>query len=255
MLGACPNSSSTFHIRASLPEPRRARRRWLTSSLHRRRLFGIRASPSRSPRASARCGVPMRSRSWRSVSLPSAISSGSAVTLVSWISQTFLQLVLLSIIIVGQNVLAGADKRSEASYEDADACFTPLWTSNGTWKRKTPRWKRSWLRCASSALPDRRVRSRVDAVRDCRTGGGAVRGGTPFDGGRWIGLRSRRRDGGVRRCCVRFPASGPEVTLGLCLVRPAAAIWWWLWPTVTSWAVISTRSVSSMSGASTVRSW
>ena len=56
------------------------------------------------------------------VSLPSAVQSGSAVTLVSWISQTFLQLVLLSIIIVGQNVLAAAaDKRSEATYEDADA--------------------------------------------------------------------------------------------------------------------------------------
>ena len=54
------------------------------------------------------------------VSLPSAIRSGSAVTLVSWISQTFLQLVLLSIIIVGQNILAEAtDKRSEATYEDA----------------------------------------------------------------------------------------------------------------------------------------
>jgi len=56
------------------------------------------------------------------VSLPSAIKSGSAVTLVSWISQTFLQLVLLSIIIVGQNVLAAAsDKRAEATYEDGDA--------------------------------------------------------------------------------------------------------------------------------------
>jgi hypothetical protein len=56
------------------------------------------------------------------VSLPSAIMSGSAVTLVSWISQTFLQLVLLSVIIVGQNVLAAAaDKRAEATYADADA--------------------------------------------------------------------------------------------------------------------------------------
>jgi len=56
------------------------------------------------------------------VSLPAAISSHSAVLLVSWISQTFLQLVLLSVIIVGQNVLAAAaDKRSEATYEDADA--------------------------------------------------------------------------------------------------------------------------------------
>jgi len=56
------------------------------------------------------------------VSLPSAISSHSAVTLVSWVSQTFLQLVLLSVIIVGQNVLASAaDKRAEATYNDADA--------------------------------------------------------------------------------------------------------------------------------------
>jgi hypothetical protein len=56
------------------------------------------------------------------VSLPSAVRSHSAVVLVSWISQTFLQLVLLSVIIVGQNVLAAAsDKRSEATYNDADA--------------------------------------------------------------------------------------------------------------------------------------
>jgi hypothetical protein len=56
------------------------------------------------------------------VSLPAAISSHSAVVLVSWISQTFLQLVLLSVIIVGQNVLAAAaDRRSEATYQDADA--------------------------------------------------------------------------------------------------------------------------------------
>ena len=42
------------------------------------------------------------------VSLPSAIASHNAVTLVSWISQTFRQLVLLSVIIVVQNVLAAA---------------------------------------------------------------------------------------------------------------------------------------------------
>jgi hypothetical protein len=56
------------------------------------------------------------------ISLPQAIRTHSAVTLVSWVSQTFLQLVLLSVIIVGQNVLAAAaDKRSEATYNDADA--------------------------------------------------------------------------------------------------------------------------------------
>ena len=56
------------------------------------------------------------------ISLPAAITSGNPVLIVSWISQTFLQLVLLSIIIVGQNVLAAAsDKRAEATFEDADA--------------------------------------------------------------------------------------------------------------------------------------
>jgi len=56
------------------------------------------------------------------ISLPQAISSHSAVTLVSWSSRTFRQLVLLSVIIVGQNVLAAAaDKRSEATFNDADA--------------------------------------------------------------------------------------------------------------------------------------
>lgn len=56
------------------------------------------------------------------VSLPEAIRTHSAVVLVSWISQTFLQLVLLSVIIVGQNVLAAAaDKRADATYNDADA--------------------------------------------------------------------------------------------------------------------------------------
>jgi hypothetical protein len=59
------------------------------------------------------------------VSLPAAIRSGNPVTLVSWVSQTFLQLVLLSIIIVGQNILAAAaDKRAEATYEDGDAVLT-----------------------------------------------------------------------------------------------------------------------------------
>jgi hypothetical protein len=55
------------------------------------------------------------------VSLPSALRGGIAPT-ITWIAQTFLQLVLLSIIIVGQNVQSGAaDARAQATYEDADA--------------------------------------------------------------------------------------------------------------------------------------
>jgi hypothetical protein len=56
------------------------------------------------------------------VSLPSALKSGSQIIIVSWIAQTFLQLVLLPVIIVGQNVQArAADRRSEQTYSDAEA--------------------------------------------------------------------------------------------------------------------------------------
>ena len=55
------------------------------------------------------------------VSFPDAIRGGLSPT-ITWIAQTFLQLVLLSIIIVGQNVQsAAADARAQATYEDADA--------------------------------------------------------------------------------------------------------------------------------------
>ena len=56
------------------------------------------------------------------VSVKSAFGSGDIVTIVAWIAQTFLQLVLLPIIIVGQNVQAdAADERAEATYKDAVA--------------------------------------------------------------------------------------------------------------------------------------
>ena len=38
------------------------------------------------------------------ISLPAAIKTHDVVTIVAWIAQTFLQLVLLSIIMVGQNL-------------------------------------------------------------------------------------------------------------------------------------------------------
>lgn len=40
------------------------------------------------------------------ISLPAAISSHSVVVIVAWIAQTFLQLVLLAIILVGQKIQA-----------------------------------------------------------------------------------------------------------------------------------------------------
>jgi hypothetical protein len=52
------------------------------------------------------------------ISLPTAILSHDPLIIVGWIAQTFLQLVLLPIIIVGQNVQsAHADARSETDHE------------------------------------------------------------------------------------------------------------------------------------------
>lgn len=56
------------------------------------------------------------------ISLPSAVRSHEPIVIVAWIAQTFLQLVLLPIIIVGQNIQAkAADKRAEDTYKDAEA--------------------------------------------------------------------------------------------------------------------------------------
>jgi len=56
------------------------------------------------------------------VSLPAAIFSHDPIIIIAWIAQTFLQLVLLPVIIVGQNIqAAAADARSAATYEDAGA--------------------------------------------------------------------------------------------------------------------------------------
>jgi len=53
--------------------------------------------------------------------LPSAIKQGTYFVVV-WLSSSFLQLVLLPIIIVGQNIQASAaDKRAEDTYKDAEA--------------------------------------------------------------------------------------------------------------------------------------
>jgi hypothetical protein len=42
------------------------------------------------------------------ISLPNALKSGDSIVIVSWVAQTFLQLVLLSIIMVGQKVQAAS---------------------------------------------------------------------------------------------------------------------------------------------------
>lgn len=58
------------------------------------------------------------------VALPSALADGSMLAIIQWVSQTFIQLVMLSVIMVGQNILSKAgDRRAEMTYKDAEATF------------------------------------------------------------------------------------------------------------------------------------
>ena len=55
--------------------------------------------------------------------VPEAVRGG-LLTFVQWVSQTFIQLVMLSVIMVGQNILGRAsDRRAEMTYKDAEATF------------------------------------------------------------------------------------------------------------------------------------
>ena len=56
------------------------------------------------------------------VSLPAAIQSKDLTIIIAWVSSNFLQLVLLPVIIVGQNIQGrAADKRAMDTYKDAEA--------------------------------------------------------------------------------------------------------------------------------------
>ena len=55
------------------------------------------------------------------ISFPEALKAGTSA-LIAWIAQTFLQLVLLSIIMVGQKVASEkSDRQLEQTYRDAEA--------------------------------------------------------------------------------------------------------------------------------------
>jgi hypothetical protein len=61
------------------------------------------------------------------ISLPAAISSGQVIIIIAWIAQTFLQLVLLSIIMVGQSVQsAAADARGAKEFADTETILDRL---------------------------------------------------------------------------------------------------------------------------------
>ncbi len=71
------------------------------------------------------------------ISLPDAIRAGTPAV-VSWVAQTFLQLVLLSVIMVGQNVQgAAADKRARPRSTTPARPCTRSRTCRATWPPRT----------------------------------------------------------------------------------------------------------------------
>ncbi|MGA9860011.1 MAG: hypothetical protein WBQ18_19250 [Solirubrobacteraceae bacterium] len=61
------------------------------------------------------------------ISLPAAINSGQVIIIVAWVAQTFLQLVLLSIIMVGQTVQSAAsDARAAKEFADTETILDRL---------------------------------------------------------------------------------------------------------------------------------
>ena len=54
------------------------------------------------------------------ISAPAALTSGNLIVIISWITQTFLQLVLLPVILVGQNLQSRhSEARAELEYQAA----------------------------------------------------------------------------------------------------------------------------------------
>ena len=59
--------------------------------------------------------------------LPSVVTRASTIALISWIAQTFLQLVLLPAIMVGQNVQSeAADARAAKTFEDVETVLNKV---------------------------------------------------------------------------------------------------------------------------------
>jgi hypothetical protein len=66
------------------------------------------------------------------ISLPAAVTSGQVIVIVAWVAQTFLQLVLLSIIMVGQSVQSAAsDARAAKQFADTETDRLDVNTAGG----------------------------------------------------------------------------------------------------------------------------
>ena len=70
------------------------------------------------------------------VSLPSVLRTHNLVQIVAWVAQTFLQLVLLPIIIVGQNIMGSAgEKRSQETHDATIAMHEAMMDELMLWRK------------------------------------------------------------------------------------------------------------------------
>ena len=88
------------------------------------------------------------------VSLPAALTSGDLLVIVGWTAQTFLQLVLLSVILLGDRISAAhADDRDERTFLDAEAVLHTSLEIQRTWPPRTTRSPTPLSGSASTPIP------------------------------------------------------------------------------------------------------
>ena len=91
------------------------------------------------------------------ISLPAVLGSGDVVIIIAWVTQSFLQLVLLPIIIVGQNVQgAAAEARSVQTLADVELLLAGQTAHIAAEHHKT-RAHLTALIAANPTLTDRKV--------------------------------------------------------------------------------------------------
>jgi hypothetical protein len=113
---ACQSSSSTAHIHGSPNARRPARAKTRDGHLGINGKIGLALTTA--------VGTMWCAYAFALLALlvvPQALDGG-LLTFIPWVSQTFIQLVMLSVIMVGQNILGRvSDKRADETYQDAEA--------------------------------------------------------------------------------------------------------------------------------------
>jgi hypothetical protein len=107
------------------------------------------------------------------ISLPAAIMSGDPIIIVAWIAQTFLQLVLLAVIMVGQDVQAkSVQKKIDETHEASLAEFELAKAARESHAQEIKAIKRLLLELKGLEKDVDEINEGVDSIADFRVDDG-----------------------------------------------------------------------------------